>query len=389
MTQVAAKKTTLMRWIPPLIGGVLLLGLILYMGGFFRTGQIGSEDALAPAPAHPLGEKRVAARKVALPQYHEAVGTLQTRTSGRIEAQVTGRVEQVAVRSGDLVGKGSLLVKIDDRTLRARHQQAQQVLSVAVQHKIQAERAIEAARAAEARVLAEYKRIRGFLAQQAATQREMEAIEAERSQVQAALAQAVAALAAAESDIEGARRRVDEAAVALDYARILAPMNAQVVERHVDPGDLAMPGKVLLTLQDENTLRLEALVPESLVGRLALDQKVEVLVADRHVMGQVEEIVPAADPRSRSVVVKVTLADREGLFPGMFGRLKVPLDARPAVMVPVAAVKRVGQLDMVQVAEEERIKTLLVTTGARMEEEIEILSGLRGDEQLVLRGARP
>lgn len=389
MTQDAAKKNALKRWLLPLIGGVLLIGLILYMGGFFRTGQLGPEDALAPAPAQLLGEELVSARKVDLPQYHEAVGTLQARTTGHIAAQVTGRVEQVAVRSGDFISKGALLVRIDDRTLRARHQQAQQALNGAVQQKIQAERAIEAARAAEARVLAEYERIRGFLAAQAATQREMEAIEAERSQVQAALAQAVAARAAAEAGIEGARRRVDEESVALDYARILAPMNAQVVERHVDPGDLAMPGKVLLTLQGEEALRLEALVPESLIGRLALGQDVEVLVADRPVMGQVEEIVPAADPRSRSVVVKVTLSDREGLIPGMFGRLRVPLDARPAVLVPVAAVLRVGQLDMVQVAEEERIKTLLVTTGAHMEDEIEILSGLRGDEQLVLRGARP
>ncbi|MFO7578548.1 MAG: efflux RND transporter periplasmic adaptor subunit [Pelovirga sp.] len=379
----------LKRWSPPLIGGLLLIGLILYMGGFFRTGQIGPEDSHVPAPVPPVDEERVAARKVALPQYYEAVGTLQTRITGRIESQLTGRVEQVAVRSGDFVDKGALLVKIDDRTLQSRYQQARQDLNAEVQQKIQAERAIEAARATETRVLAEYERIRNFLEAQAATQQEMEAIEAERGQIQAALAQAAAALVAAEAGIEGARQRVEAAAVALGYALILAPMRAQVVERHVDPGDLAMPGKVLLTLQGEDALLLEALVPELLIERLTLGQDVEVLVADRSVMGLVEEIVPGADPRTRSFVVKVALSDRQGLYTGMFGRLRVPLDTRPAVMVPTAAVLRVGQLDMVQVVEKERIKSLLVTTGVRLEDKVEILSGLEGDEQLVLPGARP
>jgi len=391
MKRAAAKKDTLKRWIQPLIGGALLFGLILYMGGFFRTGQIGPEDARAPAPApaHPSGKELVAARKVSLPQYYQAVGTLETRFAGRIEAQITGRVEQVAVRPGDLINKGDLLVEIDDRTLRARYQQARQALNGAVQQKVQTERAIEAAQAEEVRVLAEYQRIQSFLAAQAATQQEMETIEAQRRQSQAALAQAVAALAAAEAGIEGARRQVDEADVALDYTRILSPQNSQVVERHVDPGDLAMPGKVLLTLQDKKTLRLEALVPESLIERLTLGQGVDVLVADRALKGQVEEIIPAADPRTRSFVVKIALLNHEGLLPGMFGRLKVPLDARSAVLVPTAAILRVGQLDMVQIVEEDHIKTLLVTTGERMEDEVEILSGLRGNEQLVLHGAQP
>jgi len=224
MTQDVTKKNNVKRWLPSVIGGLLLVGLILYVGGFFRTGQIGPEDALAPDAARPLGEELVAARIVALPQYYEAIGTLQTRTTGRIESQVTGRVEQVAVRSGDLVGKGALLVKIDDRTLRARYQQAQQALNTAVAQKIQAEQAIEAARAAETRVLAEFERIRNFLAAQAATQQEMEAVEAQRGQAQALLAQALAALAAAEAGIEGARQQVEEAAAALDYTRIVAPM---------------------------------------------------------------------------------------------------------------------------------------------------------------------
>ncbi|MBD1400503.1 efflux RND transporter periplasmic adaptor subunit [Pelovirga terrestris] len=389
MTQDVTKKNDVKRWLPSVIGGLLLVGLILYVGGFFRTGQIGPEDALAPDAARPLGEELVAARIVALPQYYEAVGTLQTRTTGRIESQVMGRVEQVAVRSGDLVGKGALLVKIDDRTLRARYQQAQQALNTAVAQKVQAEQAIEAARAEETRVLAEFERIRNFLAAQAATQQEMEAVEAQRGQAQALLAQALAALAATEAGIEGARQQIDEAAVALDYTRIVAPMAAQVVERLVDPGDLAMPGKVLLTLQGEEMLRLEALVPESLIQRLTLGQDVDLLIGERSVKGQVEEIMPSADPRTRSLVVKVTLADRRGLFPGMFGRLRVGLEARSAVLVPATAVVRIGQLELVQIAEEGGIKTLLVTTGARIADEVEILSGLTGNEQLVLRGIQP
>lgn len=380
---------TLKRLAPVLLGSALLLVLILYMGGVFRTGRIGPEDARAPALQAPAEGTRVAARRVERPSVHEAVGTVQAVSAARIEAQVRAAVRAVGVRSGDPVVVGQLLVELDDRELRARHAQAGEALNAARQQQVQAERQIEAAQAHHVRAQAEHARVRTFLAAEAATLREMEGVEADLRQAEAQLARSRAALAEARALVEQARRRLEEAAVHLGHARILSPVDGQVVERRVDPGDLAAPGKTLLVVRGEGALRLEALVPEGLIGRLSLGQELAVEVAGQEIVGVVDEMVPAADPAARAFLVKIALKSASGLYPGMFGRARLPLDPRPVVLVPFAAVRRIGQLEMVRVVEDEQVKTLLVTTGSRVGEDIEVLSGLRGEEILLIEGARP
>jgi multidrug efflux pump subunit AcrA (membrane-fusion protein) len=65
------------------------------------------------------------------------------------------------------------------------------------------------------------------------------------------------------------------------------------------------------------------------------------------------EIVPAADPTTRSFMVKVDLPETEGLYPGMFGRLLVPVGKISVVWIPGRALERVGQLEMVRVKSHE------------------------------------
>lgn len=379
----------LKRIAPALLGIAVLAALILYMGGVFHGDQIGPEDARLPAREAPSAAQRVAARLEPRPLFHEAVGTVQAVSALRIEAQVAARVSRIAVRPGDLVQKGQLLVELDDREPRARHGQAREALNAALQRQVQAERAIDAADALQARAQAQHGRIRSFLAAEAATAQEMEQVEAELRQAEAGRAQARAALAQTRAGIEQARRALDEAAVQLGHARIHSPLAGQVVERLAEPGDLAVPGRPLLSLQSESALRLEALVPEALIERLTLGEKMVVEIGGREFGGVVDEQVPAADSRARSFVVKVGLPPADGLYPGMFGRLRVPLDARPAVLVPLAAVRRVGQLEMVRRVEDDQVKTLLVTTGSRVGGDIEVLSGLKGGEILLVDGEQP
>jgi len=98
----------------------------------------------------------------------------------------------------------------------------------------------------------------------------------------------------------------------------------------------------------------------------------------------VTEIVPAADPATRTFVVKVSLPAGQGLYPGMFGRLLVPVGSRAAVLVPAAAVSRVGQLEMVLVKQDGRWQKAMVTTGRRQGDMLEALSGLRGGETVLI-----
>ncbi len=374
------------RIVPPLIGGTILIGLMLYMAGVFRTGEIGPQHAVSSPPATPVEGKQVPAQKVRLPQFYQAVGTLQARSTARIESQISASIRSIAVRSGDRVSAGQKLIELDDRQFNAQLEQARQALEGAKQERVQSERGIDASEAALARVRSQHQRIQNFLAAGAATEQEMEQIEAELRQALAARDQAVAGLKRAEAGVEQARRRVEEAKIALDYTLIDSPLDGRVIERRADPGDLAMPGKVLLTLESDSFLQLAAQVPESLINRLSLGQGIEVKIDQQIFSGRVSEIVPSADPRTRTFTVKVILSAPGRLLSGMFGRLLIPLDERAAILAPAEAIRRIGQLESVQVLKEGQVKNRLVTTGMHRGSDVEILSGLRGDEILLIPG---
>ncbi len=80
-------------------------------------------------------------------------------------------------------------------------------------------------------------------------------------------------------------------------------------------------------MYDPNTLRLEASVRESVASKLTKGQQLsaEIDALKKQYPVVVDEIVPSADPGSRSFLVKVSLTDGSGLYPGMFGRLMIPL----------------------------------------------------------------
>jgi multidrug efflux pump subunit AcrA (membrane-fusion protein) len=99
----------------------------------------------------------------------------------------------------------------------------------------------------------------------------------------------------------------------------------------------------------------------------------------------VEEIVPMADPLTRTFLVKAALPETPGLYPGMFGRLFIPMGTRQAVVAPRAAVRRVGQLEMVTVMDDGVSRAYAVKTGQALEGGyVEILSGLSGSETLLV-----
>ncbi|MFO0980941.1 MAG: hypothetical protein U1E76_04180 [Planctomycetota bacterium] len=103
------------------------------------------------------------------------------------------------------------------------------------------------------------------------------------------------------------------------------------------------------------------------------------------VSGTIAEIIPSGDPTSRTFEVRVDLGDLAGVYPGMFGRLRLPTGSREIVRLPAAAVVRVGQLETVLVMAGERWTRQLVTTGARdAADRIEVLSGLQGGETVGL-----
>ncbi|MBI4269207.1 MAG: efflux RND transporter periplasmic adaptor subunit [Candidatus Rokubacteria bacterium] len=339
-----------------------------------------------------------------VPATVEAIGTVRSREQSLLSARIVAAVRAVHARDGDRVRVGQLLVELDDRDVRAQRQRAEAALREARSALDEAERAIQAAaRAVESadaqleltRVTeARYKALvaRELIAPQdydevAARWRAAVAEAARVREVQASLVarrqQTVARIAQAEADLDGAT-------VALGYARITAPTDAIVVARTVEVGNLAAPGTPLLTVEEER-YRLEAAVQESDVARLRAGQPATVAVdaLGRTLAGAIVEIVPAADPSSRTFVVKVTLPGAPGLRSGQYGRARFTVGEERRLTVPRAAVAERGQLEVVFIVDAGGVARLrLVKTGRIHDDRVEALAGLGEGERLVVGGDR-
>ncbi|RMF82382.1 MAG: efflux RND transporter periplasmic adaptor subunit [Planctomycetota bacterium] len=333
----------------------IVVVLLLWLAGVF-------EDKVAAEGGH------VAARKVgdaplatvrleSVPRVEAAVGSVRAVRETAIASKLLAKVVEVNVIAGQSVKAGDVLVRLDDADLKARLEQA---LAQA-----------DAARAARDQAKIEYDRVKRLMEQQAAAQ-----IEWERVQT---------ALKSAEAELQRANEAVEEARTVLGYATIKAPFDGIVVDKRVNVGDTATPGQVLLTLYDPKRMQLVASVRESLAQRLAVGQELGVRIdaLDLTCGGAISEIVPEAQSASRSFLVKVTGPCPPGVFAGMFGRLLIPLDAEEVLLIPASAVRRIGQLDIVDVVEGDVLRRRVVQLGRRFGDDVEVLSGLRAGERVV------
>lgn len=377
------------RFLPIFVGITALVLLILYMGGFFATGLIGPSDELQKAKQDFSPAQTTKARKSRVTQYLEAVGTVSPRIKTRIEAQVRAQIKSIQVRPGQLVQKGELIILLEHRSLLSRLEQARQGLKAAEAQKKQARQGINAAQAAFEQAKAAYERTKTYYESEAATARDMEEARSAFLQARAGLQQARDALRQAKAGAGRAAKKVQEAQIALDHTQIKAPISGEVARRMADPGDLARPGKPLLTLQSGKDLRLEALVRENAIQNIKPGQKLQVNIEalPAALKATLQEVVPVADPDSRSFVVKAALPAAPGLYPGMFGRLQVPVGQEEVILADQKAIKRIGQLEMVTLKVRDGWQDALVLTGQKYGEQIEILSGLQGGETLALSGA--
>ena len=376
-----------MRILGILAGTAALVLLMLYMAGVFVPDKIGPGTVIREKEAFSPRET-VKAVQETITEFYEAVGTVRPRQEISVESQVQGRIVEVLVGPGDTVKEGDRLVVLDNREFRARLDSAKQMIVSARARKEQALQAVKAAEAAFTQAEAAHKRVLTYYKAEAATRQQLEEAESVFQQAGAGVKQALDGLKAAESGIRQAEKGVEEARIVQNYTEIRSNAAGEVAKRLVEPGDMAFPGKPLVVLQTRGILRLEALLPEGLIDRVEMGKELDVNLdaLKRKLKGRVTEMVPFADPSTRSFLVKVDLPAEKGLYPGMFGRLLVPVGKISLVWIPEKALRRVGQLEMVTARMGNDWTKIYVTTGKSFDGRLEILSGLNGRDEIAVRG---
>uniref|UniRef100_A0A831XKF0 Efflux RND transporter periplasmic adaptor subunit n=1 Tax=Geobacter metallireducens TaxID=28232 RepID=A0A831XKF0_GEOME len=340
------------------------------------SGCGGSKEGAAEK-VQPVVVTGVTAEKVALstiPEGAEAVGTVKARNAAVIAARLSGTVTGVFVAEGERVGRGKLLV-----TLEATESTAQAAAAAASAE--EALRGLEEARARKRLADATFERYHNLFREEAVTRQELDNRRADKDVADQGVARAEARVAAAR---EGARA----AGAVAGYTRITSPLAGIVTAKQVERGMTVFPGTPLLTVEEEGNYRLEVAVPESLAAGVKVGNTVRVAVDGAGVAasGRVAEVVPAADPASRTFTAKVDIGGK-GLRSGMFGRVFLPTGERKGILVPRGAVVERGALTSVWVLDGRNIARMrLVKLGAVQGDRVEILAGLADGERVVTGG---
>ena len=361
--------------------------MILSAGALLLAGCGGKEEhATKTEPAGPtVAVKTVEVTSQDWPTTYEAVGTVRSRMSGQVSARVMAYVREVRVRAGDRVSQGQVLVTLDARDLDVRHRQAEAGRNEASSAAAEADQGIESARAQFQLTESTYKRMKDLYDKRSISNQEFDEATARLRTARAAVDMAQARRKQVDAKIAQSEEEIQGARIMVGYSTVTAPFAGVVTERNVEPGNLAVPGQPLLTVEREGGFRLEAQVEEANLGKVKLGQRVEVTIDSlaAPVDGTVSEIVPAVDPGSRSFVAKVDLPGASNLRTGLFGRARFVTGSRQAVVVPAASVAERGQMQWVFVIADGRARARIVTLGTRMKDGLEVLSGVTAGERII------
>lgn len=308
----------------------------------------------------------VEVERAVIPRVTTATGTIEAENSIEVSTRLMGHVREVLAREGQRVQAGEVLVRIDDTDMQAR--------------KRQAEAGIAEAQAVLDNANTNLERFERLFAENSVSRAQLDDVRTGKHRAEAGLKQAQAALA--------------EVDVQLAYLSIKAPSSGTVTRRLVDPGDMANPGAPLVMLEENGIMKVRAGLAERDVDLVDVGAEVTVQVtslADAEFTVPVARILPAANPMSRTFDLEAYLpnADRR-LRSGMFARVKVPVGSREAVLLPTEALHTRGQLTGVWLVNDEQTANLRwIRVGREMGDRIEVLSGLKGGERVVLRADLP
>jgi multidrug efflux pump subunit AcrA (membrane-fusion protein) len=361
-----------------------LFPLVLFQAGCGETIEPGTTSKTPPVVQNVVVE--TAAIKE-YPVLYEAVGSVQAGATVNLASKLMGTIEKVKVREGDQVKAGDVLIVIDQRQVDAGYRQAEANLAEAKKAFDGAMSSRDAALASERLARATYDRYENLRKEESVSAQEFDEVEARYREAKAAANRAEAMVETATARIHQAEAGLASATVTRRDAVITAPVDGVITSKLVDEGDLASPGMPLLGMDTTQGYRVDGVLPENYYEEVKPGQPVKVTIpafSKEPVPGTIRTVVPAADQRSRSFLVKVTLPQDLPVKSGMFARVEVPVGRMPKILIPSSAVVHQGQLTALFVLNDQDIARFrLIRLGRATQEGVEVLSGLKTGERFV------
>lgn len=418
----------------------LALALAAFAGvGLTGCGASANTAANANAEPQVIDVKTAQAVVKPIPTYIEATGNLASDAQTDVAPAVAGKIAEVNFDIGSYVNQGDVLVRLDARDAAIRLEQAraqvEQQRKAVGQAEANVDQAIATLRQTQARLgvadgqtfqIKDFSQVKTITAQLELAEKELrraerlletgdvsraiydqrrsqrdallgqldearsnaavaiKAIDTARSAVdtaRAAAASAKAALGPLEAQVAAAQKAVSDTA-------IRAPISGYVSERVADVGEYISPNtpnSKIATIVRTSTLRVKINVPEQDIGKIATGQGVSVQTSaypDRNFAGTVARVAPSLNTTARTLNVEAEIQNTEGLLkPGQFVTVRITQSKpEPAVMIPAAAVKAVGDSNSVFVVKDGIARQHFVQLGLLENDMIQVKQGvIEGD----------
>lgn len=309
--------------------------------------------AVTTVPAH-----IAVVQKTVLPVIATAPGSVIAEQQAQIASRLMGFIREINVQEGQSVVKGQRLFTVDPSDIQGQVSQAKAGLA-------QAEAALADAKN-------DYQRFGTLYKEEAIPKQQWDKI---RLQYQVAQQQAAAA-----------RAGLSTAAGQMRYATLTAPFSGIITQKLANVGDLATPGKPVLMLENQSRLQVQTNVSSDVFTHLKLGDSVSMQTSDSSttVTGKIARLVSAADPATRTYLVKIDLPQGTPLKSGMYVLASFPTGQREGVRVPQSAVLDRAGITGVFVVDSQGIAHYrMVRVGDTTDGFVEIQAGLSPGEQIV------
>jgi multidrug efflux system membrane fusion protein len=374
-------------------------------GSATTGGGRGDATAVVPVAVATVAQKDV-------PLDLDAIGNVEAYSTISVKAEVSGELTKVSFQEGDYVKKGDLLFNIDPRSLQAQLGEAQAQLDQAQANVARDRAALDQAEANLARDTANQKYARseaaryGRLFQQGIVSNDQsdqtranatasaQTILADQALVESARAQ----IAASKAAVESARAAVENAAITLGDTTIRSPIDGRTGNLAIKEGSIVTPNTMeLVTIDQVHPMYVTFAVPEDKLGSIKkymAQAKLPVMARSQDNLQNTEAgtltfIDNGVDPNTGTIKLKGTFANQDNkLWPGEFVRVTLQLTKQPnALVVPGEAVQTGQDGQFVYVVKQDRsVEMRPVVTGAHVDQDLVIESGLALGETIVTEG---
>jgi len=284
-------------------------------------------------------------------------GAVVPDQKAQIASRLMGYIKNIDVKVGQEVKLGDLLFSIDSGDIKSQISQANSGYQQAL------------AALKDARL--DYNRFTQLYKEDSVSKQQYDKIRLQFS--------------VAQENLVAAKSGLDQAKAQLNYANVKAPFDGVIVQKMAVAGSLSAPGNPVVIMENLKSLSVQTQVSSDLYAVLRNGDTAQVLIdgIDKPFVGTIYTLVSAADPKTRSHTVKLSLPNVNDVNSGTFARVSFKRGERQTMMLPVTAVINRAGIDGVFVIENGKAFFHMVRTGAVMGDMVEIQSGLALGEQIV------